>query len=160
MAMRKFPVGKYGRQQLVFHAAPFRSPLRAFAALVFCWSDDKVMLVNIADRGWCIPSGRVEPFEEPLEAVRREAVEEAGAILRDIQYIGCYRVTERKELRWLDVFVAEVDDLCDIGCPDESLGRKLVAPDELPTLYYNWSPLIEEVFGHSRDVLNRMRAVG
>lgn len=86
-------------------------------------------------------------------------MEEGGAVLRDVQYIGCYRVTERKELRWLDVFVAEVDSLCEIGCPDESKGRKLVSVDELPDLYYNWSPLVEEVFGHSRDVIDRMRAV-
>lgn len=91
--------------------------------------------------------------------MRREAVEEGGAVLRQVQYIGCYRVTERKELRWLDVFVAEVDSLGEIGCPDESLGRKLVSEDELPGLYYNWSPLIAEVFDHSRDVINRMRSV-
>ncbi len=142
----------------MFHAAPYRSPLRAFAALVFCWQGEHVLLCDIEDRGWCIPSGRVEPFEEPLEAARREAVEEAGAILKDIQYLGCYRVTERREVRWLDVFVAEVDDLCEIGCPEESRGRQLVMPDQLPSIYYNWSPLVEEVFCYSREVVQRLRS--
>ena len=142
----------------MFHAAPYRAPLRAFAALVFCWHEEKVLLCDIEDRGWCIPSGRVEPFEEPLEAARREAVEEAGAILRDIQYLGCYRVTERRELRWLDVFVAEVDSLCEIQCPEESRGRQLVTTDQLPEIYYNWSPLIAEVFEYSQEVMKRLRS--
>ncbi len=158
MGSRKFPVGRYGRQQLVFNPAPFRSPLRAFAALVFCWEKDKVVLCDIEDRGWCIPSGRVEPFEEPIEAARREAVEEAGAILKDIQYLGCYRVTERREVRWVDVFVAEVESFCEITCPQESRGRQLVSQTELPDLYYNWSPLVEEVFCYSREVVERLRA--
>lgn len=142
----------------MFHPAPYRAPLRAFAALVFCWQQDKVLLCDIEDRGWCIPSGRVEPFEESIEAARREAIEEAGARLRDIQYLGCYRVTERREVRWVDVFVAEVDSLCEIGCPEESRGRQLVTVEALPGLYYNWSPLVEEVFDYSREVAERLRA--
>lgn len=156
--MRKFPVGKYGRQQLIFHPAPFRAPLRAFAALVFCWHQDEVLLCDIEDRGWCIPSGRVEPFEESIHAAKREAVEEAGANLRDIQYLGCYRVTERREIRWVDVFVAEVDSLCEITCPHESRGRKFVRREELPEMYYNWCPLVEEVFDYAHEVILRLRA--
>ncbi|MBN8691420.1 MAG: NUDIX domain-containing protein [Armatimonadetes bacterium] len=158
MATRKFPVGKHGRQQLVFYPAPYRAPLRAFASLVFCWLDDQVLLCNIEDRGWCIPSGRVEPFEEPIEAARREAVEEAGAKLRDLQYLGCYRVSERREVRWADVFVAEVEALGEITCPQESLGRQLICPTKVHAIYYNWSPLVEEVLGYSREVIERMRA--
>ena len=62
----KFPCGQYGRQKLEFYPAPFRSPLRAFAALVFPWHEEQVLLCNICDRGWCIPSGRVEPNESSL----------------------------------------------------------------------------------------------
>ncbi len=155
--MRKFPAGKYGRQRLEFFPAPFQAPLRAFAALVFCWHDEQILLCDIEDRGWCIPSGRVEPFESSLDAARREAVEEAGAMLHRIQYLGCYRVTERTEVRWADVFVAEVGELCEIGCPEESLGRQFVCEESLPTVYYSWNPLVEAVFEHSRDVITRLR---
>ena len=48
-----------------FFPAPYHAPLRAFAALVFPWHGDKILLCDIEDRGWCIPSGRVEPFEDP-----------------------------------------------------------------------------------------------
>ena len=158
--MRKFPCGKFGRQRLEFFAAPYQAPLRSFAALVFCWKEEEVLLCNIEDRGWCIPSGRVEPFELSKDAARREAIEEAGALLKDLQYLGCYRVTERQEVRWVDVFVAELDGLCEITCPEESLGRKLVHPDALPEVYHLWNDLTAEVFQYSYEVFKRMRAVG
>jgi 8-oxo-dGTP pyrophosphatase MutT (NUDIX family) len=154
---KRFPSGRHGRQLLTFYPAPYRSPLRAFAALVFAWHDDKVVLCDIEDRGWSIPSGRVEAFEEPVDAARREAVEEAGAMLGCVQYLGCYRVEERNEIRYADCFVAEVKSYCEIQCPEESKGIQLVDPCDLPNIYYNWSPLVEEVFIYSREVVERIR---
>lgn len=153
--MIKFPSGKYGRQRLEFHPAPFRAPLRAFAALVFPWCDDNVLICNIEDRGWCIPSGRVEPNESSLEAAIREAKEEAGAILQDVLYIGCYRITERGEVRWADVYVARVTELVDIPEEFESLGRQILPLDEVPPIYHLWNPLTEAVFHYSAEVLKR-----
>lgn len=138
-----------------FFPAPYHAPLRAFASLVFPWQGDSVVLCDIEDRGWCIPSGRVEPFEEPIEAAQREAIEEAGVIMRDIQYIGCYRISERSEVRWADVFVGTVDQLVEIGCPNESRGRRMVSKEDLPSIYYNWSELVAEVFDYSKEVIER-----
>ncbi|MBS1723872.1 MAG: NUDIX domain-containing protein [Armatimonadetes bacterium] len=154
----KFPSGRYGRQSLEFHPAPFRAPLRAFAALVFPWCEDKVLICNIEDRGWCIPSGRVEPDESSLEAAVREAREEAGAILQDVLYLGCYRITERGEVRWADVYAARVTDLVDIPEGSESLGRQMLSPNELPEIYHLWNPLTEAVFKHSHEILKRHAA--
>ena len=135
--------------------APFRAPLRAFAALVFPWQDEKVLVVNIEDRGWCIPSGRVEPDESSLDAAIREAKEEAGAVLREIHYIGCYRVTQRSEVRWVDVFAAHIEGLGEIDPNFESMGRQFVTMEELPAIYHLWNPLTEQVFLHSKCVLDR-----
>jgi len=145
----------YGRQRLQFYPAPFRPPLRAFAALVFPWLDDKVVICDIVDRGWCIPSGRVEPSESSAEAVRREALEEGGVVLDGLQYIGSYQISERNETRWADCFVANVKELVPIGMAEESKARKLVTLDELPDIYHNWSPLTQLVFEHSFEVLQR-----
>ncbi len=153
--MSRFPSGRYGRQLLEFHPAPFRAPLRAFAALVFPWNDDDVLICNIENRGWCIPSGRVEPDETSLEAAAREAREEAGAVLQDVLYIGCYRISERNEVRWADVYTARVQDLVDIPEEFESTGRMYVKPEELPGVYHLWNPLTEAVFAYSREVLRR-----
>ncbi len=159
MAAKRFPAGAHGRQTLHFHPAPYRAPLRAFAALVFPWQEEEVLLCHIGDRGWCIPSGRVEPYESSLETVRREAVEEAGAVLCDVQYIGCYRILERDEVRWADVFVAQIEALVPIGMPEESLGRRFVRFEELPESYYMWNELTQMVFEHSREVMARARVL-
>lgn len=155
--MKRFPAGKYGRQTLHFYPAPFRAPLRAFAALVFPWMDDQVLVCDIADRGWCIPSGRVEPEEESLEAVLREAREEAGAVLGQVQYIGCYQIVERREVRWADCYAANVLELIEIGLPAESLGRAFCTIEQLPDRYHNWSELTHRVFQHSFEVVQRLR---
>ncbi|HRF61148.1 MAG TPA: NUDIX domain-containing protein [Fimbriimonadaceae bacterium] len=153
--MKRFPSGRFGRQRLEFFPAPYRAPLRAFAALVFPWRDSQVLLCDIEDRGWCIPSGRVEPFETSLEAAHREALEEAGAVLADAQYLGCYRVTERSEIRWVDAYVARVDDLVEISAHEESRGRKFFTMDELPAIYHLWNDLTHEVFCFSREAMLR-----
>ena len=153
--MKRYPSGTYGRQRLEFHPAPFRAPLRAFAGLVFAWSDDKVLVCDIDGRGWCIPSGRVEPYETSLEAVRREALEEGGALLECIQYLGCYRISEKREVRWADCYAAKVNELVEITRQDESFGRKLVTLEELPAIYHLWNPLTEMLFQQSYEVICR-----
>lgn len=153
--MKRFPTCQFGRQRLQFFPAPFHAPLRAFVGLVFTWDEDRVLVADICGRGWCIPSGRVEPFETSLDAVRREALEEAGAVLKDLQYIGCFHISERHEVRWGDCYVARLDRLVEIGMQDESKGRQLVTLDELPDIYYLWNPLTRMVFEHSREILDR-----
>lgn len=158
--MKRFPTGQYGRQRLQFFPAPFRAPLRAFAALVFPWDGDRVLIADIEGRGWCIPSGRVEATETSLEAVKREALEEAGAHLRDLQYIGCYHISERREVRWADCYVGRVGELVEIGMQEESKGRRFVTIEELPAIYHLWNPLTRMVFEHSYEVLQRQQKYG
>lgn len=161
--MRRFPCGQYGRQKLTFHPAPFRPPLRAFAALVFPFQGEKVLICDIEDRGWCIPSGRVEPNETSCEAVLREAVEEGGVELSCCQYIGCYQIQEyeagKREVRWADVFAAEVSCLTDMPPGFESRGRQLVTMEELPAVYHLWNPLTEQIFQHAYEVVCRLRRI-
>lgn len=157
--MKRFPTGKYGRQTLRFYPAPFRAPLRAFAGLVFPWRGERVLLCDILGRGWCIPSGRVEPEEESMEAVRREAMEEAGAYLDDLQYIGCYEIIERNETRWADCYTASVGDLTEIQIKTESRARQFFLMEELPESYHIWNDLTEDVFRHAYEVNARLRAL-
>jgi 8-oxo-dGTP diphosphatase len=42
-----------------------------------CFSDDKVVLVNLDSRGWDFPGGHMEDGETPEECFAREAMEEA-----------------------------------------------------------------------------------
>lgn len=115
-----------------------------------------MLLCDIADRGWTVPSGRVEPQENSRDAVVREALEEGGAELSAPQYIGCYQILERKEVRWADCYAARVCKLVEISIPAESRGRKLVTLEELPELYHVWNELTEKVFRHSLEVAHRI----
>ncbi|MBN8452760.1 NUDIX domain-containing protein [Accumulibacter sp.] len=153
--MRKFPTGKYGRQTLEFFPSPHKAPLRAFISLVFCWQQDQVLLCDIEDRGWCIPSGRVEPGETSCQAARREALEEGGVLLEQPIYIGCYRMSDKNAVRWADVFTARVEKLVEITCTEESHGRKLICPSKLPQEYHLWNPLVEQIFELSHEVIRR-----
>jgi 8-oxo-dGTP diphosphatase len=153
--VKKFPCGKYGRQLLRFFPAPYHAPLRAFAALVFPWSEGKVLLCDIEGRGWCIPSGRVEPNETSLEAVKRESLEEAGAVLSDLQYIGCYQINDRNEVRWADCYTSHVKELVPIQNEAESKGRRFFAIEELAEAYHVWNELTAQVFQHSLEILER-----
>jgi 8-oxo-dGTP diphosphatase len=154
--MRRFPSGTFGRQRLQFFPAPFKAPLRTFAVLVFAWQEDRVVICDIEDRGWCIPSGRVEPDETALEAAHREAMEEGGVELERLQYIGCYQISERREVRWADCFAALVKNVGEISMKEESRGMKLVVIEELPAIYHMWNPLTEAVFQFSREVVLRL----
>jgi len=156
--MKRFPSGKYGRQTLKFFPAPFRAPIRAFASLVFPFQDHRVLVCDIADRGWCIPSGRVEALETSYETALREALEEGGAILEGVQYIGCYQIQERNETRWADCFSGWVQELVEIQIIAESKDRRFVELRELPEIYHNWNPLTELVFQHAYEVHARDEA--
>jgi 8-oxo-dGTP diphosphatase len=154
--MKRFPSGTFGRQRLQFFPAPFKAPLRTFAVLVFAWQGDRVVICDIEDRGWCIPSGRVEADESSLEAARREAMEEGGVELERVQYIGCYHISERREVRWADCYAAKVKKIGEISMKEESLGMKLVKIEELPEIYHLWNPLTEAVFQHSFEIVQRL----
>ncbi|CAN5538025.1 hypothetical protein BH11ARM2_BH11ARM2_32590 [soil metagenome] len=157
--MKRFPCGQYGRQRLQFHPAPFRAPFRAFAGLVFPWVEDRVVVCDIVDRGWCVPSGRVELNETSLEAIHREALEEAGATLCLTQYIGCYHVSERQEIRWVDCYTARVESLGEIGMKEESRAVRLCLLEELPEMYHLWNDLTKMVFEHAWEIIERRRCL-
>jgi 8-oxo-dGTP diphosphatase len=88
--------------------------------------------------------------------VKREALEEGGAILECIQYLGCYRISEKREVRWADCYAARICELTEITRKDESLGRKLVSIEELPEIYHLWNPLTEMLFKQSYEVVCRI----
>lgn len=49
-------------------------------------------MTHLRQRGWDIPGGHLEPGETPEAAMRREVMEEAGALLTDVQLLGYQRI--------------------------------------------------------------------
>ncbi len=118
-----------------------------------------MLLSCIEDRGWCIPSGGVEPNESSEEAGRRESIEEAGVTLGPLAYIGCCRLADSREVRWAEAFTAEVCSLGEIDPQFESTGRKFVKLSDLPDIYYCWDDLTEAMFQHAYNAIQRQRSV-
>ncbi len=153
--MRKFPASHWNKKQLEFWPAPERPPFRPFAAMMFVWNGDEAVIAYIPGRGWSIPSGRLEPGEDGLSAALRETYEEIGVKAKNVTYLGCYRITEPKSVRWAEVFVGEVDDWLEIPPHSESSDRQQVSIENLPNVYHIWNPLFEQLFAYSKEVLSR-----
>lgn len=113
----------------------------------------RYLLANIRGRGYCAPSGRIETGETPEQTARREAYEETGARLKALHLIGWYLLEpcsdQEAQPCLAPVYWAPVDHLEPIPNIEESLGRYWARLDELPKIYYDWSPLIEAVFRYA-----------
>ena len=135
-----------------------------YAVLGFVFHQDQVVLAHIRGRGYCIPSGKIEPGEEPLDALIRETYEETGARLEPhrAHVIGWYGLEPNAAAtpwpqRICPVYMAEVDSYSDIPDGSESDGVRLATLEEVPVIYFFWDELIAAVFKHSelvrRDLL-------
>jgi len=75
-------------------------------------SDGKVFLVkHVYEDYWYIPGGTVERGETLEQSVRREAWEEAGAMLKDLQLFGVFSSLELKKSSHIVVFISQDFDL-------------------------------------------------
>lgn len=134
-----------------FEFFPGHMPDECAYSLVVPWHEGTVVLTHIYDRGWCIPSGRLEPGESPDETARREAFEEASIALGEIVFLGSYRLTASDQSEsWACLYTGQVVALDPFDANEESAGRRLVPYEDLPGVYYQWDELMESVFAFAR----------
>jgi ADP-ribose pyrophosphatase YjhB (NUDIX family) len=94
--------------------------------------DDQVLLVkHVYEPYWYIPGGAVEHNESLEDAVRREALEEAGATLHDLQLFGAYTNQERGKCDHVIVYLTRDFDLSCQG-DDEIEFCRFFPLDDLP----------------------------
>ncbi len=126
------------------------------AVIAFAWTGDRFLLANIAGRGWCTPSGRVEPGESASDAAVRETSEEAGASLIDPIPLGVYQLRQKDGS---DTLVAACVGFAPRWDPakagSESVGVGAFTPGKLSSVYYRWDDLLEAVFALAREVAER-----
>ncbi|GMA62227.1 NUDIX domain-containing protein [Alicyclobacillus fastidiosus] len=84
---------------------------RPHSVLIFPVLFHNLVWVHHPIRGWEVPGGKLEPGEEALGAVRREAYEEAGLELGAVFWIAEYQIVFEGQVvpKW--VFVADVVDV-------------------------------------------------
>jgi 8-oxo-dGTP diphosphatase len=121
-----------------------------YAVVIVALHDGGLLLADIPDRGWCTPSGRVEPGESSLVAAHRELMEETGATAESLIPVGYFRFeSPRAGIRDVPTFVCQVAECCPIPEGSESLGICVVSLSELPASYYRWDELLEVVFAYA-----------
>ena len=145
-----FPTVLWGKTSATFlpvgTALPEAVPVTA--AMAFAMQGERFVLANIAGRGWCIPGGRTEAGETPEQTVRRETLEEIGAILGELTLLGTYFLVNAttEEKRLVPTFRADVLAVGNLPDGSESLGVRAMAYEELADNYFLWDALIEAVF--------------
>lgn len=137
-------------------------PVRSFAALVFAFYGDKLVLAELPGRGWCIPSGRIESGESAEEAARRETFEEAGVTLGRVACLGHFVLKDRTTgaVRHAPTFIADVQGLEEVPPESESTGRLLVHLEDIAGLYYSWDDLLAAVFEEAAAARERLLPSG
>lgn len=108
----------------------------------YCFDGDKVLLVDVAGRGFNIPGGHVEDGESPEEAFHREALEE-GCVRGVIHYLGMIEVSHEENpqydpngkyplIGYQLFYRMDISDCLPFSRENETLSRIWVEPSEVP----------------------------
>lgn len=97
---------------------------------VVCRHQDQWLLTKHSDRGFEFPGGKVEDNETALEAAIREVKEETGGIVKEIEYIGQYKVKGKEKVIVKNIYFAMVNQLVEQDGYFETYGPVLLK--ELP----------------------------
>jgi 8-oxo-dGTP pyrophosphatase MutT (NUDIX family) len=99
---------------------------------IMLWQDGKVLLLrHTYQEGWFIPGGGVKRGETLEQAARREAREEVGADLREIQFLGMYSNVAEHKSDHIGLFVSH--DFTQQGEGDAEIRQiKFFDPEHLP----------------------------
>lgn len=145
-----------GRQmRFVPDETPPKTPTPNYVVVLISDGAGRYLLAHIRGRGYCAPSGHIEPCESLEAAARREAYEESGAVLKHLHLLGHYLLepcsVAEPEPCSAPVFLAQAAHLEPLSPDSESQGVRWAHLREMPTLYYDWSALIEAVFRYAEE---------
>lgn len=95
--------------QFSFEDHPFSiTPKHVWVICRFC---NHWLLTEHPRRGWEFPGGKVEEGENAEMAAKREVLEETGATVSNLSYIGQYKVEGRSGTIIKNVYFAQIDQI-------------------------------------------------
>lgn len=103
------------------------------SVLVFIKKDDKWLMVKNKFRSWEFPGGHKENNETKFETAKREAFEEAGVEIKNLKYVGFYRLVSGHTTL---IVTADVECFHEIPENYETVERKFMS-EFPPSLSFN-----------------------
>jgi 8-oxo-dGTP diphosphatase len=145
--LTEFPKANWGSYQAEF---VLRTDAPVTHVVVFPFYGDLIVLAEIINRGWCTPSGHIEPGEHPEAAAHREAMEEAGIELGPLTQLGAFVLTaEDGTAGAANAYIATVTKMHDAPTGSDSHGRALFHVEDVSETYYHWDALLDAAFRYA-----------
>lgn len=121
----------------------------------FCFQEDKLLLVDLNDRGWDFPGGHIEPEEMPEECFKREALEE-GYVVGECKLLGYIIVDHSENPIWTEnspypkigfqvFYKMNITNLLPFDGRYESKQRTFINPIDISSYYHKWNMLYQEI---------------
>ncbi|NUO03084.1 MAG: NUDIX domain-containing protein [Saprospiraceae bacterium] len=114
-----------------------QSGLKRVAAMVVLRHEQQLLLLRRAKPphvGKYVPvGGKLDPFERPVDAARRETFEETGIAVKDLHYCGVLTESSPVDYNWICyIYLADIDFQAPPPCDEGIL--EWVAFDDLASI--------------------------